>query len=213
MMDLPLLAYSIQVGLSVPEISKVCCTTDDPEIAEVAKKYGAEVPFLRPKLISGDYATDLEFLTHYLLWCQDNLPESSFPDAIVQLRPTYPKRSAALLKDCLAKFSQEDSADCLRTVIPCEKTPYKMYTMDNDLLVPLFSSVNGLDEPYNLPRQILPQCYQNNACIDIIRSSTILEKKSVTGSIMIPYLMDSSETYDLDTMDDWRKCVQVMTKD
>lgn len=213
MINLPLLAYSIKTALSLPElIQKVVVTTDSPKIAEISREFGAETPFLRPAEISGDYATDLEFLTHYLQWCHDNLKTNEIPDAIIQLRPTYPKRTPDLLKSCLKKFMTNPEADCLRTVIICDKTPFKMYTIDDGILVPLFSEVNGLKEPYNLPRQILPQCYQNNACIDIIRSDTIIKKNSVTGDIIIPYLMDSSETYDIDTVDDWKKCEEMMTK-
>ena len=70
---------------------------------------------------------------------------------------------------------------------------------------PLFKEVNDLKEPYNLPRQYLPQVYTANGYLEVINPKTILENNSVSGDLIIPYIMDSSCIEDIDTIEEWKQ--------
>jgi N-acylneuraminate cytidylyltransferase len=128
------------------------------EYAKLAQRFGAEAPFLRPTEISQDLSTDFECFQHAVTWLKDM--EGYTPDIIVQLRPTYPTRTVTVLDACIETFLKNmDSFDSLRTVVPYEKSPYKMYRVTGGYLKPLFMHVDGKDEPHNMCRQALPPCY------------------------------------------------------
>lgn len=212
-----LIYWSIKIGLDCLLIDEVFVSTDDIEISNVAKKCGAQVPFLRPDEISGDFSTDLECAQHFINWFDTDECGGRFekPDIIVHLRPTYPNRRIEILNNCLKQFLDKYSDfDSLRTITRVDKPPYKMYNViKNDYgiesLVPLFKQVISRDgshtviEPYNNPAQILPEAFWHNGYIDVIKSS-VIESGSMSGTKMIPYLMDDSEVDDIDTMDEWR---------
>lgn len=203
----PLLVHSIELALSCTLISRVVVSTDDVEIQKIAKAAGAEAPFLRPSHISGDHAVDFDCFQHYYSWLKFAKQEA--PDVIVHLRATYPERSPTLLNKCIKTFlKHRDSYDSLRTVVPIEKSPFKMYLIEDEQLLPLFPTFRNLHEPYNNVRQVLPKCYLHNGCIDIVKKETIRHKNSMTGDKIYPYVMDQKETYDLDTNVDWARSLQ-----
>lgn len=203
----PLIVHTIEQSLNSRYINKTIVTTDSKKYALIAKKAGASVPFIRPKEISQDLSLDFEFMQHYLHYLKQT--GLNYPDLIVQLRPTYPLRTTQLIDDCIELFIKEENwikYDSLRTVIPFEKSPFKMYILEsnNDLLTPLFKEWKNINEPYNMPRQLLPQCYLHNGCVDIVKTSTILNG-SISGNKIMPYIMAKNETYDIDTENDFNK--------
>src|SRR3989344_8734794 len=88
--DFPLLAYSIAASKLSKKITRTIVSTNSPDTVELAKKYGAEVPFLRPEKFCRDSSNDLDVIAHALRWFQRN--EREMPDLIVYLRPTTPLR-------------------------------------------------------------------------------------------------------------------------
>jgi len=203
----PLIAYSIELALSTSLVSKVIVSTDSEEYAKICREYGADVPFLRPLEISNDYSTDLEFLQHYLNWNKKQKSESyPYPDAIFHLRPTFPFRKIDEMEKAINLFIESwDTVDSLRSIIPSPKSPYKMYHIENNKLIPLYRQINEIKEPYNVGRQMLPQTYLHNGCYDIIKSSTI-ENGSCTGDNIMPFLMTEEDSIDIDTPIDLEKC-------
>ncbi len=196
----PLIAHSIELAKQCDLIDDIIVSTDDTEIAAISRKYEAHVPFLRPSEYAQDLSTDLDVFTHYLEWCDNK------PDIIVHLRPTYPNRTKELLERCINLFvTNYDKYDSLRTVCKVDKSPYKMYRNIDNNLIPLFFDVDGIDEPYNACRQILPQCYLHNGCIDIVKSTTI-QKGSMSGKRILPVIMN--ENYDIDTLKDFSNSEQ-----
>lgn len=196
----PLIYWSIQVALNSKYINKVVVSTDCKEIACIARSYNASVPFLRPKELSEDLSTDYEFVKHYI----DSIEKK--PDLIVQLRPTYPNRDVKTVDDCIKQLIENfDSYSCLRTVCENDKPAYKMYKINDLVLTPLFETVDNLLEPYNMPAQILPKTYWHNGYIDIIKTDTVINEKSITGSKIYPYIMNKDEVDDIDTEEDWIK--------
>lgn len=203
----PLMAHSIyQAEKSrFRDHMRIIVTTDSEKYATIAQAYGAECPFLRPSSISQDLSTDLEFMKHAVQWLSEN--ENYNPDIILQLRPTQPRRKVEDIDSCLEKFIQNfECYDSLRTVVEFDKSPYKMYRIINDNdLVPLFNSVDSIkNEPFNQCRQFLPKTYLHNGYIDILKTS-LLEENKISGNRILPYVMEKSDTIDIDNNDDWKK--------
>jgi len=193
----PLIAYSIAAALQAELVTRVIVSTDDEEIAAVAREWGAGTPFLRPTELAQDDTTDLPVFEHALQWLREN--ESYQPDFVVQLRPTSPIRPVGLLDEAVRKLLEHPEADCVRGVVPSGQNPFKMWQIGgNGQLEPLLSLPN-MKEPYNAPRQELPKTYWQTGHIDVIRTSTILEKGSLTGDIILPILIDPRYTVDIDT--------------
>src|SRR5688500_6233262 len=200
----PLLAWSIAAGLQAKSISRVIVSTDDQEIATVAREYGAEIPFLRPSELAQDRTTDLPVFEHAFKWLED--VEGYKPSIVVQLRPTSPIRPVDCVDGAVRSLVEHDSADCVRGVVLAAQNPYKTWRFNgydkpmNPLLM-----VDGIAEPYNAPRQILPPAYWQTGHVDAIRTSTITRKHSLTGDTVYPLVIDPRYTVDIDTPADWQK--------
>ncbi len=202
----PLIAWSIAAAKQSGLVTRVVVSTDDAEIAAVAREYGAETPFLRPKELAQDNTTDLPVFQHALEWLDAERVEGYRPDVIVQLRPTSPIRPRTMVDDAIRILLEHADADCVRGVVPAAQNPYKMWQFDgeNKPLNPLLE-MDGIAEPYNAPRQILPLVYWQTGHIDAIRVSTITQKKSLTGDVVYPLLIDPKYSVDIDTLADWAK--------
>jgi len=198
----PLLAWSIEQAQLCRYEMKIVVSTDSKEYADIAMKYGAEAPFLRPSEISGDLSTDYECVKHSVEWLKQN--QQYYPDIVLQLRPTSPLRKVEDINNAIGFFLENrENYDSLRSVIEFEKSPYKMYTLTENTLVPLFKKVDDIDEPYNQCRQILPKCYLHNGYIDIFNTS-ILETETISGEKIYPYVMNKEDTLDIDEAKDWK---------
>ena len=138
----PLIQYSIEQAQKSKFINDIVVTTDDDEIKHIAENLGINVPYLRPKNISDDLSTDYEFVKYHLDWCKKH--DEKIPDLLIQLRPTYPLRDVGIIDKCIS-IMMNNNYDSLRTVILNEKTPYKMYKIENDILVPLFDNVKNIN--------------------------------------------------------------------
>ncbi len=200
----PLIAWSIAAAKQSELVTRVIVSTDDEEIAAVAREWGAETPFLRPVEFAQDNTTDLPVFEHALKWLAD--VEGYPPDVVIQLRPTSPIRPRTMVDDAIRVLVNHADADCVRGVVPAGQNPFKMWRFNGDSkpLQPLLE-VAGIDEPYNAPRQILPPVYWQTGHIDAIRVSTITQKKSLTGDVIYPLLIDPKYTVDIDTLPDWAK--------
>ncbi|HET9589292.1 MAG TPA: acylneuraminate cytidylyltransferase [Anaerolineales bacterium] len=200
----PLIAWSIAAGLQAKSVSRVIVSTDDEEIAEVARAYGAEVPFLRPEELAQDRTADFPVFVHALKLLEEI--EGYRPGMIVQLRPTSPIRPVDCVDTAVGILAGYPDADSVRGVVPAAQNPFKMWQFNGSEkpMKPLLQ-VDGIAEPYNAPRQILPPAYWQTGHIDAIRASTILQKHSLTGSVVYPLVIDPRYTVDIDTLADWEK--------
>jgi N-acylneuraminate cytidylyltransferase len=200
----PLIAWSIAAGLQSKSVSRVIVSTDDGDIASIAREYGAEVPFMRPSELAQDRTPDLPVFEHALKWLEDI--EGYKPDYVVQLRPTSPIRPTDIIDSAVKILVQYRDADCVRGVVPAGQNPYKMWKFNGyDKPMNPLVAVEGISEPYNAPRQILPQAYWQTGHIDVIRTSTITRKNSLTGDVVYPMVIDPRYTVDIDTLLDWEK--------
>lgn len=198
---IPLIAYSIAAGLQARHISRVIVSTDDDEIAEIARHWGAEVPFRRPIKLAGDDTPDLPVFQHGLKWLAEH--ENYVPDVIVQLRPTSPFRPLGCVDQAVNILLADDAADSVRTIVPSGQNPHKMWRVaEKGYLYPLLK-VPGIVEPYNAPRQQLPLTYWQTGHVDVIRYKTIMTKGSMSGDRILPLILDPRCAIDIDTESDW----------
>jgi len=200
----PLIAWSIAAGKQSEMVTRVIVSTDDEEIASVAREHGAEVPFLRPVELAQDNTLDLPAFDHALKWLEEI--EGYRPEIVVQLRPTSPIRPRGCVDNAVSILLQHPRADCVRGVVPAGQNPHKMWRIlkPDGPMSPLLE-VPGISEPYNAPRQILPQIYWQTGHIDAIRASTIARKRSLTGDKIYPLIIDPRYTVDIDNLSDWAK--------
>jgi YrbI family 3-deoxy-D-manno-octulosonate 8-phosphate phosphatase len=206
----PLIAYSIAAARQADSVTRVIVSTDDEEIAAVARDESAETPFLRPPQLARDDSPDLPVFQHALQWLAEN--EGYHPDVVVQLRPTSPIRP----KDCVdaavhALLSHPD-ADSVRGVVPAGQNPHKMWRLPQDGDGPMKNllEIAGVDEPYNAPRQSLPPVYWQTGHIDAIRAGTLLGG-SMSGKTIFPLLIDPRYSVDLDNLTDWARAEWLAT--
>ncbi|RPH55739.1 MAG: acylneuraminate cytidylyltransferase, partial [Chloroflexi bacterium] len=206
----PLIAYSIAAGLQAESVTRVIVSTDDEEIAAVAREWGAETPFLRPAEFAQDKTTDLPVFVHALRWLAEH--EGYKPDVVVQLRPTSPIRPKTMVDEAVRILLQHADADSVRGIVPAGQNPHKMWNLPQGGNAPMKNllAVEGIEEPYNAPRQILPDAYWQTGHIDAIRPAAILSG-SMSGKTIYPLVIDPNFTVDLDNLRDWERAEWLAT--
>ncbi len=198
----PLLAYSVAAGLQARRVTRTIISTDDAEMAELARQYGAEAPFLRPAELAQDSTQDLPVFQHALEWLAEN--ENYRPEVVVQLRPTSPVRPHGLVDEAVEILLGQPAADSVRGVVPSAQNPYKMWRIAEDQPMQPLLTVEANPEPYNSPRQVLPSTYWQTGHVDAIRAATILQG-SMSGASIWPVHIDPRYTVDIDTYNDWKR--------
>ncbi|MDK2979881.1 MAG: hypothetical protein PWQ55_228 [Chloroflexota bacterium] len=199
----PLIAYSIAAGLQSQAVTRTIVSTDDEEIAAVARQYGAETPFLRPEEYSRDETLDFPVFKHALEWLAEH--ENYHPDVVIQLRPTSPFRPPDLLDQAVQLLLDHPQADSVRGVVPSGQNPYKMWSVNLDGNMSPILKVDGIKEAFNTPRQQLPDTFWQTGHVDAIRPRAILEKNSMSGDVILPLFIDPAYTVDIDTLLDWQR--------
>ena len=190
----PLIAWSVEAGLASDLVTRTIVTTDDAAIAAAGLLAGAEVPFERPAELAEDHVRDLPVFVHALAWLDEH--EGYRPDLVVQLRPTSPIRPPGIIDEAIDKLIAHPEADSLRSVCLAGVTPYKMWRIEGEVLVPVAES--GVPEQHDAPRQTLPEVYLHNGLIDVIRPATITELGSMSGRVIVPFVVDPELDVDID---------------
>jgi N-acylneuraminate cytidylyltransferase len=194
----PLLSYSISYGLKSSKVDKVVVSTDSEEFAEIARNYGAEVPFLRPVELSTDNCRDYSFMRHALDYFESI---GEIYDMYVLLRPTSPLRPEGLIERSLDILNKNKTATSVRAVAKVNEHPYRVLAMNAD--GSLSSFIPAVEEPYNLPRQQLPESYSMTGDIEVVRRKTLLEG-SVSGDKIFPIIINPEDKIDIDHINDFR---------
>jgi len=194
----PLIYYTIREAKKSQYISRVIVSTDCEETIEIAMQYGAEAPFIRPDELSGDYVQDFPVCEHAIKSLREK--DGYVPDVVVWLRPTSPFREVKHIDEAVKILISNPTADSVRSVCLTPKHPLKMWRVKSERLVPFVpEELTGIKEQYNYPRQKLPAAYVQNGAIDVIQIKTIIEKKSITGDIILPYVMEDVYSINIDT--------------
>ena len=199
----PLIAYSIAAASQAQSAIRVIVSTDDQEIAEIARQFGAETPFLRPAELAADRTTDLPVFQHALHWLAEH--ENYHPEIILHLHATSPVRPRGLVNQAVRLLRENLEVECVRSVVAPGQNPYKMWRIDpqSGHMVPLLK-VTGISEPYNAPRQLLPAVYLQTGHVNAIRPAAILQG-SMTGKTIFPLIIDASYEVDMDSLADWER--------
>lgn len=184
----PLIAYSIMQAQASKWINRVIVSTDDPEIAEVSRKWGAELPFVRPPEHAQDLSPDIDVFRHVLDWLAKN--ESYTPDMVVHLRPTGPVRRVSVIDQAVEMLVSHPEADAVRSVSLALQTPYKMWRIGDDGFMQPLQRLDGIPDCQSLPRQRLPQVHWQNGYVDVLRPRSVLEKNSMWGDRVLPLVVD-----------------------
>ena len=195
---LPLIAYSIQPALQVLSkglVSKVIVSTDSEEIAEIAKKFGAEVPFLRPEDISGDKAKSVEFIQHALDYFEER---GEFFDAVLLLQPTSPLRTSEDLENALKLYVNGENDSLISAYEEEYINDLVIYKLgpDGKTSIPVSPLHNK-----GVRRQDHGSTYVRNGCI-YISSSELIKKGFVIGEQPLMYVMDKNRSVNVDTYED-----------
>ncbi len=197
----PLIYYSIAVAKKSKYISRVIVSTDSKIIKSIALKFGADVPFLRPKRFAKDTSRDYEVVKHLMNWLEKN--ENYLPDLIIHLRPTYPIRDYKFIDKQISKALTNKDFDAYKSVVEASQTPFKMWFKTKKFLKPVIGDFKK--EYFNAPRQLLKKVYWQNACLDIINPKSLSRYRSISGTKIIPIVMKESEVFDIDYVSDLKK--------
>jgi CMP-N-acetylneuraminic acid synthetase len=198
--DHPIVAYSIAAAVLSRQIDRVIVTTDSEEIADVARKYGAEVPFLRPAEYAGDDSPDIEFVAHAIEWLYKN--EGKIPEYIVHLRPTSPLRDWNVIDEAIHAIKENPQASALRSCSVCVHSPYKWFARgENGYLKPLLDGVTN--DGANMPRQRFPEVYAPNGYVDVLKTEFVVQNGLLHGESLMPFL--TREVPDIDAEEDFNR--------
>ena len=205
----PVLAYTIRPAIESGIFESVIVSTDSEEIADVARHYGAEVPFLRPAGLASDTSPDIEWLDHALRTLRDAGRQW---DAFSLLRPTSPFRTAATIGRAWDLFVAQEGVDSLRAIEKCAQHPGKMWVVRGQRMYPLLpftsraASVNGRTSEvpwHSTPYQALPPVYVQNASLEIAWTRVVLEQGSLAGDVVVPFVTEGYEGFDINDPTDW----------
>ena len=193
----PLIYWSIKAAFESEFIDRVVVSTEDEEIAEIAKIYSAEVPFLRPKEFAMDESSGMDPVIHAL----EELPDVK---DIILLQPTSPLRQSVHIND-IFKFRKKFNANSAVS-ISLSKKPI-IYKLNNKFQIKPTS-----EKIKPLPRQKLTDLYNLNGALYLSTRDSILQNKSFISNTTVGYIMPEKFSIDIDTQLDWDFAEYLMKK-
>lgn len=204
----PLIAYTIETALKVKKINRVMVVTDDDEIAEISKKYGAELPFKEPAELATDRVHDLPVFQYTLRWLKDN--DGYNPDLVVHLWATCPYRNPKDIDLAIDMLIKDPKADSVRGVTMPPVSPFRMWRRDKGKYLSYFMDKefpefckNRVD-PHQAQRQILPEVVIQSEYLAVIRRE-VIENGSISGKNIIPFFHDPETYAEINTYKDFKE--------
>lgn len=196
----PVIAYTIAAARQSGIFSAIVVSTDSEQYADVARNYGAEVPFSRPAEISGDVSPDIEWIEFTLKRLKEMGREY---ECFSILRPTSPFRLPETIQRAWKEFLAEEGVDSLRAVEKCREHPGKMWVIRGKRMTPLLP-ISPEDLPWHsTPYQALPEVYSQNASLEIAYSRVVFEESTIAGSVVMPFMTQGFEGFDVNRLYDW----------
>ncbi len=188
----PLIGWSIDHAKNSKYVDRVIVSTDATDIAEVSKKFGADVPFMRPSELATDTATSTDVILHCLSWIKDI--EKMEYDCLILLQPTSPLRNSKHIDEAIEKFFSDDRARSLVSVTKVKKSPFWMRTVNKDGFLDNFLK----DDKTYSRRQDLPDVFVLNGAIYLIRPKDFASCKGFSTPFTSFYEMDDHSSIDID---------------
>jgi len=186
----PLIAWTIEQAKNSKYIDRIVVSTDDEEIAEISRKYGAEVPFLRPKELARDDSPTIDAIMHAINWFEER---GEFFDILVLLQPTSPLRTTEDIDNAIKLFLNDKEALSLVSVKENEHSPFWSLKIEDKFLNPLFG-----EEYFKKRRQELPKSYMPNGAIFISYIDILKKYKTFYTPKTIAYVMSPERSVDID---------------
>lgn len=196
----PLMAYSIAAALQSGIFKNVIVSTDSREYADIARYYGAEVPFMRPAEIAGDNSPDIAWVDNTL----NRLADAGHQyDCFSILRPTSPFRLPQTIQRAWNAFCDQVGVDSLRAVEKCSQHPGKMWVVRGARMTPLLP-LGPPEQPWHSSQYpSLPEVYVQNASLEIAWTRVVFEENTIAGVVLMPFLTEGYEGFDVNSPYDW----------
>jgi CMP-N,N'-diacetyllegionaminic acid synthase len=196
--DRPLIAYTIDAAKKSDLITNLIISTDDKEIADVARKYGADAPFIRPKELSEDSTPHLPVIRHAISFMEDKL--GTVFDYVVILQPTSPFRTKEDLDGTIQKLIDTGADSAVSLVEIEENHPVKIKKLEGDRVLPY-----SVEEVAGTRRQDLPVAYKRSGAVYAIKRDLIMEKNELYGEYTVGHIVPKDRSIDIDSPFDWLK--------
>ena len=193
----PLIAYSIAGAQDAGIFTAVVVSTDSEEIAEIGRRYGAEVPGLRPAEMSTATSFDIEWVVHVM--------KDRDEEVFAILRPTSPFRTGDTIRRAYERLVElGDRADSIRAIELARQHPGKMWTVEGDLMEPLLPQPEGETPLHSRQYQALPKVYAQNSSLEIAWTHVLSDSiPTISGRRVAPFFTEGAEGFSIDYEDDW----------
>jgi CMP-N,N'-diacetyllegionaminic acid synthase len=205
----PLIAYSIAAALQSKIFKAVIVSTDSDRYADIARHYGAGVPFLRPARIAGDTSPDIEWVTYTLRQLHNKGQDY---ENFSILRPTSPFRMPDTIRRAWKEFLAQEGVDSLRAVEKCQQHPGKMWIVRGNRMMPLLP-MGPAEQPWHSSQYpTLPEVYVQNASLEIAKTRIVFEEKTIAGNVLMPFFTKDFEGFDVNNEYDWQLAENMVAK-
>jgi N-acylneuraminate cytidylyltransferase len=200
----PLIAYAIACARQSGLFERVVCSTDSTKIADVARRYGADVPFLRPPELATATSPDIEWITHAL----DLLDEHY--DLFGIVRATNPFRGPDVLRRGLEQLLGTPEADSIRAVELVKQHPGKMWIVEGRTMRPLLDQSHLRVAWHAGQFQALPPVYVQNSALEIAWTRVVSQTGTREGKVVAPYFTQGYEGFNIDDEEDWERARRLL---
>lgn len=192
----PLIAYTIEAAAGAQLLDRTVLSTEDTKIAAIAKKHGAEVPFMRPPELAKDESFAEPVMEHALGWLEEH--EGYVPDYLLLLQPTSPLRTSQDIDNCINLALEKDAVGVV-SICPVKHHPYLIKRLDEEGHIESFSP---LDQMWRR-RQDFPPAYGLTGAIYLVRREILLEQHALFHERTYAYIMPPERSLDIDTLWDF----------
>jgi CMP-N-acetylneuraminic acid synthetase len=200
----PLLAYAVAAARQSGAFDRIVCSTDSGKIAEVAQRYGAEVPFLRPTELATSTSPDIEWIAHALAQLGEHY------DLFAIVRATNPFRGGDVLRRGLDQLLTTPEADSIRAVELVKQHPGKMWVVEGKTMRPLLDQ-SQLDVAWHAGQyQALPPVYVQNSALEIAWTRVVSQTGTREGKVIAPFFTEGHEGFNIDDEEDWERARRLL---
>jgi CMP-N,N'-diacetyllegionaminic acid synthase len=200
----PLLAYAIATARQAGVFDRIVCSTDSGKIAQTARSYGADVPFLRPAELATATSPDIEWITHALEHLDGHY------DLFAIVRATNPFRGPDVLRRGFDQLLATPEADSIRAVELVKQHPGKMWLLEGRTMRPLLDQ-SQLDVAWHAGQYpALPPVYVQNSALEIAWTRVVSQTGTREGKVVAPYLTEGHEGFNIDDEDDWERARRLL---
>lgn len=198
----PLIQYTIEAALGAHSLTRVMLSTDDAEIAEIGRRCGVDVPFVRPSNLADDDTPTLPVIQHAVRYLE---ALGDIYHAVCLLQPTNPLRQSEDIEACIALFQSSNASSVISVLqVPHHYNPHWVYFRDSENFLHLSTN----EATPIARRQELPPSFHRDGSVYLVRRDVLINENTLYGNTVVGYLMPLERTMNIDTVDDWRTAEQ-----